>query len=111
QRLKTISNLNPTGATLSQFDYGYNPAGEITQWQQQQNGGNDFHNFQYDLAGQLTTDQVGSGSPQAPFSKEFYYGYDPAANRTGVQSHTVDTLRIEGTVTTGNVLTVTVKDA
>ncbi|MBX9720203.1 MAG: hypothetical protein K2X81_02315 [Candidatus Obscuribacterales bacterium] len=110
QRLKTINNLNPTGGTLSRFDYAYDPAGEITQWQQQQNGGNDFHNFKYDQAGQLTTDQVGSGAPVAPYSKEFHYSYDPAANRTGVQQHSVDTLRIGGTVTTGNVLTVTVKD-
>ncbi len=110
QRLKTINNLNPSGGTLSRFDYGYNPAGEILQWQQQQNGGNDFHNFKYDLAGQLTTDQVGSGAPHAPFSKEFYYAYDKAANRVGVQSHSVDTLRVSGTVTTSDVLTVTVKD-
>lgn len=110
ERLKTINNLNPTGGTLSRFDYRYNPAGEITQWQQQQNGGNDFHNFQYDLAGQLTSDQVGSGAPVRPYSKEFHYGYDAAANRTSVQQHTVDTLRLGGTVTTGNVLTVTVKD-
>ncbi len=110
QRLKTINNLNPSGGTLSRFDYGYNPAGEILQWQQQQNGGNDFHNFKYDLAGQLVTDQVGSGSPHAPFSKEFYYGYDKAANRVGVQSHSVDTLRVSGTVTATDTLTVTVKD-
>lgn len=110
QRLKTINNLNPTGGTLSRFDYAYNPSGEITQWQQQQNGGNDFHNFQYDNAGQLISDQVGSGAPVAPFTKEFHYAYDLAANRKSVQQHTVDTLRLGGTVTTGNVLTVTVKD-
>lgn len=111
QRLKTINNLNPSGGTLSRFDYKYNPAGEILQWQQQQNGGNDFHNFKYDLAGQLVSDQVGSGAPQAPFSKEFYYAYDKAANRIGVQSHSVDTLRVSGTVTASDILTVTVKDA
>jgi YD repeat-containing protein len=114
QRLKTIDNLNPTGGTLSRFDYRYNPSGEITQWQQQQNGGpaqiNDFHNFQYDNAGQLVSDQVGSGAPVAPFSKEFHYAYDLAANRKSVQQHTVETLRLGGTVTTGNVLTLTVKD-
>lgn len=111
QRLKTINNLNPSGGTLSRFDYRYNPVGEIQQWQQQQNGGNDFHNLKYDLAGQLTTDQVGSGAPQPPYSKEFHYAYDSAANRVGVQSHSVDTLRVSGTVTTSDVLTVTVKDS
>ncbi|HIA52074.1 MAG TPA: LysM peptidoglycan-binding domain-containing protein [Candidatus Melainabacteria bacterium] len=110
QRLKTINNLNPTGGMLSRFDYQYNPSGEITQWQQQQNGGNDFHNFRYDNAGQLVSDQVGSGAPVAPFTKEFHYAYDLAANRKSVQQHTTDTLRLGGTVTAGNVLTVTVKD-
>lgn len=111
QRLKQIKNLNPSGGILSQFDYRYNPSGEITQWQQQQAGFNDFHNFKYDLAGQLLSDQVGSGSPHAPFSKEFHYAYDKAANRVGVQSHSVDTLRISGSVTTSDTLTVTVKDS
>lgn len=111
QRLKTINNLNPSGNTLSRFDYRYNPAGEISQWQQQQNGGNDFHNLNYDSASQLISDKVGSGAPGAPYSKEFHYAYDFAANRTDVQSHSVDTLRIGGTVTTGNILTVTVKDS
>jgi RHS repeat-associated protein len=111
QLLKTINNLNPSSGTLSRFDYKYDPAGEILQWQRQQSGGNDFHNFKYDLAGQLVSDQVGSGAPHPPYSKEFHYAYDKAANRIGVQSHSVDTLRVSGTVTTSDVLTVTVKDS
>jgi YD repeat-containing protein len=110
QRLQQISNLNPSGATLSQFNYGYDSAGEITQWQQQQNGNNLFYNLGYDLAGQLTTAQAGSGSPLPPFAQEKYYGYDQASNRTSVQSTSEQTLRIGGTKTTGNVLTVTVVD-
>ncbi|RTL42340.1 MAG: LysM peptidoglycan-binding domain-containing protein [Candidatus Melainabacteria bacterium] len=110
QRLQQISNLNPTGGMLSQFNYQYDSAGEITQWQQQQNGGNLFYNLGYDAAGQLTSAQAGSGSPQAPFAKEFYYAYDAGSNRTAVQMNSVSTARIGGTKTTGNVLTITAFD-
>jgi RHS repeat-associated protein len=58
----------------------------------------------------LTSAQAGSGSPNSPFAKEYYYNYDPGANRTGVQQTSLQTLRIGGTKTTGNTLTVTVKD-
>jgi hypothetical protein len=40
QRLQQISNLTPTGGTLSQFNYVYDSAGEITRWEQQLNGTN-----------------------------------------------------------------------
>ena len=110
QRLQQIQNLNPSGAVLSQFNYGYDPAGEITQWQQQQNGNNQFFNLGYDLAGQLTSAQVGSGSPQAPFGQEFHYGYDLASNRTSVQQGLLQTVRIAGSKTTADVLTITVND-
>ena len=64
ERLQQISNLTSSGGTLSQFNYQYDSAGEITQWQQQQNGGNLFYNLGYDAAGQLTSAQAGSGSPK-----------------------------------------------
>ena len=110
ERLQQISNLSSTGGVLSQFNYQYDSAGEITQWQQQQNGGNLFYNLGYDAAGQLTSAQAGSGSPRWPYAKEFYYNYDPGANRTGVQQTSLQTLRIGGTKTTSDTLTVTVKD-
>ncbi|HEY9773365.1 MAG TPA: cysteine peptidase family C39 domain-containing protein, partial [Planktothrix sp.] len=110
ERLQQISNLSTSGSSLSQFNYVYDSAGQITQWQQQQNGGNLFYNLGYDAAGQLTSAQAGSGSPNSPFAKEYYYNYDPGANRTGVQQTSLQTLRIGGTKTTGNTLTVTVKD-
>ena len=65
ERLQQISNLTSSGGTLSQFNYQYDSAGEITQWQQQQNGGNLFYNLGYDAAGQLTSAQAGSGSPRS----------------------------------------------
>src|SRR6202042_2134486 len=86
QRLQQISNLNPSAATLSQFNYSYDSAGEITQWQQQQNGNNLYYNLGYDLAGQLTSAQAGSGSPLPPFAHENYYAYDRASNRSSGQT-------------------------
>lgn len=111
QRLQQISNLNPSGALLSQFGYSYDPAGQITQWQQQQNGNNVYYNLGYDLAGQLTTAQAGSGAAKPPYANEYYYAYDSASNRTSVQSSGIQTLRVAGTKTTGDILTLTVKDS
>jgi RHS repeat-associated protein len=110
ERLQQISNLNPSSAMMSQFNYSYNSAGEITLWQQQQNGNSEFHNLQYDLAGQLTADKAGSGSAQPPFSKEFLYSYDCASNRKSVQTSSMQTARIGGTPTVGDTLTITVND-
>jgi RHS repeat-associated protein len=111
QRLQGITNLKTSGGSLlSQFNYGYDSAGQITQWQQQQNGNNLFYNLGYDQAGQLTSAQAGSGGPQSPPANEFYYGYDAGANRTSVQTAGMQTIRIGGTKTTGNVLTITVQD-
>jgi RHS repeat-associated protein len=111
QRLQQISNLNPSGGLLSQFGYSYDSAGQITQWQQQQNGNNIYYKLGYDLAGQLTTAQAGSGAAKPPYANEYYYAYDSASNRTSVQSSGIQTLRIGGTKTTGDVLTLTVKDS
>ncbi|HEY9684985.1 MAG TPA: RHS repeat-associated core domain-containing protein [Oculatellaceae cyanobacterium] len=111
QRLQQIANLNPSGGTLSQFNYAYDSAGEITQWQQQQNGNNLVYNLGYDLAGQLTTARAGSGGAQSPSAFEYYYGYDPGANRTSVQNASLQTFRVGGTITTGDVLTLTVSDS
>jgi len=110
QRLQQISNLNPSSGTLSQFNYTYDSAGEITQWQQQQNGSNIYNNIGYDLAGQLSSVQSNYGSASPPFANQYYYNYDNASNRTGVQKTTCQTARIGGTKTTGNTITITVSD-
>ena len=62
ERLQQIANLNPSAVLVSQFNYAYDPAGQIKQWQQQQNGGNEHNDYGYDLAGQLTSAQSDSGS-------------------------------------------------
>ena len=110
QRLEQISNLNPSGATLSQFNYGYDSAGEIKQWGQIQNNTSLLYNLGYDAAGQLLAAQAGSGLSGPAFLNQYYYGYDLGANRTGVQQNIAQRVRIGGTITTGNVLTVTIHD-
>ncbi len=62
ERLQQIANLNPSSATLSQFNYAYDSAAEITQWQQQQNSGNAHFDLGYDTASQLTSALSDSGS-------------------------------------------------
>jgi RHS repeat-associated protein len=64
QRLQQITNLGPTPSppTLSQFNYAYNPVGEITQWLQTQNGTTTHLSPGYDLAGQLTAAPSDSGT-------------------------------------------------
>jgi len=111
ERLQQISNLDPSSQTLSQFNYAYNPAGEITQWQQQQNGQNIYNNFGYDLAGQLTSAKGSSGIPNGPpYANQNYYSYDLASNRTACQRSSIQTFRIGGTITAGNQVRIAVKD-
>ena len=110
ERLKQIQNLGPNGNVLSQFNYRYNPAGEITQWPQIQNGLSRFQSLGYDLAGQLTSSQISDAQPSSRYLNQDYYAYDPGANRTGNQTAQVQNIKLGGTVTSGDVLTVTVKD-
>ena len=110
QRLQQIANLGPAGNTISQFSYRYDPAGQIKQWQQLQGNTSLNYALDYDQAGQLIS-AAASGGPLSPnYLKQYYYGYDSASNRTGVQTSTVTRGRVTGTVTAGNVLTVTVTD-
>jgi RHS repeat-associated protein len=85
ERLQQIKNITPSSTVLSQFNYAYNSAGEIKQWQQQQNSTNSHYDLGYDAASQLTSAVVDSGS-----SFKIY---------------------ISGTVTAGDVLSVTAYDA
>ena len=111
QRLQGISNLAPSSVPRSQFNYGYDSAGEITSWGQQNAGlSPQIFNLGYDLAGQLTTAQAGAGSAPPAYSSQYYYNYDSAANRKAVQTSLTQTARIGGTVTSGNTLTITVSD-
>ncbi len=111
QRLREITNLDPSSQTLSQFDYSYDSAGQITRWLQQQKGSHQNFALDYDLAGQLTGAAAGRGSTAPPFANQNFYSYDAAANRTSAQQSQVQNLVVAGTKTTGDVLTVTVIDS
>lgn len=111
ERLQQIRNLGPGGNTISQFGYRYDPADQIKQWQQIQNNSSLCYSLGYDQAGQLTQAQASSGNPNPNYLKQWYYGYDPGANRTAVQTSTVTRARLGGTITVGDTLTITVSDS
>jgi YD repeat-containing protein len=113
QRLQGIVNLKSDGTCLSQFAYGYDPAGEITAWQQQLGP---FYNhvskLGYDLAGQLTSAQAGSGGLMgAPYQSQNFYSYDASGNRIGAQQFTTTYLVVFGSTSVGDVVSITVNDA
>lgn len=111
ERLQQISNLRTSsGPTISQFSYRYNPAGEITQWQQLQGNSSVNLTLVYDQAGQLASSQIGSGGPSNAYLNQNYFAYDAASNRRAVQQNSVNRVKLGGTVTAGDTLTITVKD-
>lgn len=85
RRLKEIWNKKKGGATLSKFDYEYDDEGQITKWTQQTaNNTPKFYELGYDLSHQLTSatlkDQTTNG-----VLKRYAYQYDQAGNRTSEQ--------------------------
>ena len=78
-RLQEITHSGPSGM-LAQYGYGYDPAGQITSWTQQQ-GTNPVKTLllEYDLAGQLTgtAETWGNGG-----AANLAWAYDLAGNRT-----------------------------
>ena len=112
ERLQQIAHLKiANGPTISQYSHRYDAAGQMTQWQQLQNNSSLNYSLGYDQAGQLTSSQAGSGGPSAAYQKQNYYAYDVASNRTGLQQNSVNRIKIGGTVTAGNTLTITVNDS
>jgi RHS repeat-associated protein len=82
QRLKQIKNLNPSGGLISQFDYLYNPVGDITSWTVRQGGAATAATYTlgYDAADQLRSamlKKVQGGT----VLKQYDYDYDAAGNR------------------------------
>jgi RHS repeat-associated protein len=113
QRLQGIINLKSDGTCLSQFAYGYDPAWEITAWQQQQGPeANQVSKLGYDLAGQLVSAQAGGNGLISPtYQSQNYYSYDQGGNRIGAQQFTQSQAEIGGTITAGDVVTLIVSDA
>ncbi len=113
ERLEGIINLRVDGKCFSQFNYGYDSVGEITTWQQQQGTTNQqFFNYEYDTAGQLTTAKSGAyGSKSVPHTSDYIYSYDKGANKTGTQQYATMSGSIDGSITPGDIVTLTVYDA
>jgi RHS repeat-associated protein len=83
ERLQEISNLNPSGANLSQFNYSYDSKGQILSWERQagSNPATTYTNA-YDPAGQLRSAVLANSSTTL---NQFYYNYDATGNRTSEQ--------------------------
>ncbi|MBP6350904.1 MAG: LysM peptidoglycan-binding domain-containing protein, partial [Candidatus Obscuribacter sp.] len=111
QRLQQISNLAPSGATISQFNYRYDPAGQIKQWQQLQGNTSLNYGLGYDQAGQLVDAAASGGVKNTKYLKQEHFAYDLASNRTGNQNSSVTRARLSGSATAGNVLTITTMDS
>ena len=87
RRLQEIWNKKPDGSMLSKFDYTYNAVGNILTWQQQAgSSAAQVYQLGYDGADQLTSAILQSTDPTPVILKRYYYGYDPAGNRTAAQN-------------------------
>jgi RHS repeat-associated protein len=113
QRLQGIINLASDGTCLSQFGYGYDPAGEITAWQQQLGPEtNRIAKLGYDLAGQLVSSQIGApGSISPTYQTQSFYSYDAGGNRIGAQKFAQNYFFLYGSTTAGDTVNITVSDA
>ena len=86
QRLQEIKNLDPSNAVISQFDYTYNPVGQITSWIQANSGqaNSRRYDYGYDAADQLRSanlvDTITGGAVN-----QYAYDYDPSGNRANTQ--------------------------
>jgi RHS repeat-associated protein len=111
ERLLGITNFDPSAKTRSQFNYAYDPAGEITRWSQQNAARSPMrYALDYDRAGQLVDAKATLGG-DIKNADQYFYTYDPGSNRTSSQTSTIESISIGGTVTAGDVLTVTITNA
>lgn len=85
QRLQQIQNKAPDGTTiLSQFNYQYNAAGEITRWTQVQGGSSTGdYGYGYDAASRLTSATL--SSTVSGVANTSNYVYDDSDNRLNEQ--------------------------
>jgi RHS repeat-associated protein len=95
QRLRQVKNLDPGAAVISQFDYTFDPDGEITSWTQGNSGMANArrYNFGYDASDRLRSANLIDAVTQASLHQHDY-DYDAAGNR--------QTKQIDGAVTTSS---------
>jgi RHS repeat-associated protein len=86
QRLQQIKSLDPSSAVISQFDYTYNPVGNIVTWTQTNSGMANPRRYDlgYDLADQLRSANL-TDTVTGSAVNQYNYDYDPAGNRTNTQ--------------------------
>lgn len=86
ERLAGIWNQNVNGSTLSQFNYGYDPVGNITNWTEQvSNSTPTVAQLQYDADNQLLNSTTLSNTVAGMVLKQYAYRYDLVGNRTSEQ--------------------------
>jgi RHS repeat-associated protein len=93
QRLQQIKNLDPSNAVISQFDYTYNPVGNILSWTQANSSLTNprRYDFSYDAADQLRSAGLTDTVTQSAVH-QYDYDYDRAGNQK--------TNQVDGAVTT-----------
>jgi RHS repeat-associated protein len=93
KRLQEIKYLTSTNALISQFDYTYDPEGQVLSWTKNYSGltpAPQRFDLGYDNADQLLTAPLKNASTNA-LIKQYTYGHDLASNRTSEQVGTTIT--------------------
>jgi RHS repeat-associated protein len=85
-RLKTLKNVDPAGATISEFDYGYDPVSNIIAWTQANSGVATPQRYElgYDAIDELKGATLKDTGTNAVL-KHYSYDYDRSGNRTKEQ--------------------------
>jgi RHS repeat-associated protein len=85
-RLQGVHNKYPNGATLSKFDYSFDPAGRLMTWQQQRDSAAPIvYSFDYDSADELVSAIKQTTNPTPTVLRRYRYSYDAAGNRVAEQ--------------------------
>ena len=82
RRLQEIHHQRIDGTTLSDFQYAYDLAGNITSWTQQYGADAKTYDFAYDAADQLTSAVFRTTGPTPTVLTRYGYAYDVTGNRT-----------------------------
>jgi RHS repeat-associated protein len=86
ERLQQIQNLTPGGQNLSTFGYAYDANGQITnRTEQADNNTPIVQVLEYDPVNQLLASTVHNNTVAGTILKQFIYQYDAAGNRTSEQ--------------------------
>ena len=108
---QTLNSGSGPGVFNVRPEWGYDAAGEITQWGQQNSLTSPvIYEAGYDKAGQLTSFVGGRGTSPPPFASQYFYDFDPAANRTASQTSIVQVARIGGSKTTADTISIVISD-